>query len=1025
MGSPSISKVLDYLNRQGTLLMGLLVMAFLSNICIIAGQEPAYYFDRYSLDKGFTCKSSRDAVQDKAGYMYFTTENGLVRYNGHQFKYYRENKKDSLALQASYCVFMEKDMKDKIWIMAGTELEIFDPTHETFQLIKKNTKNGKISVKPTSFHFDAKRNWMWVATESGLYVSKNNRYTLERVFADGSIQDGGIREMYLYNEKMYCINDDGLFIYNIASHQTDFIKIYGGGFSVYVENEQTVYVSTGYFGLILVNPVTKEMKKYPFSDPNLEHNAVEYILKDKTENKLWVGTVQGLYTFDLEKRKYTSYIAKDLNSNAGINSPVCNFLFDNQNGLWICGHDGLYRLDFAKQFISQHKIPFLENRAGDDLPAEFYFEHHPQHKDSIAWIHLYYREMFRYDMVNKRQIPLPTKLAYYGKRKDIGIFNLKIDSKNRLWLMTNEEGLIVYDINKDAFVIPPKTMFLNTNKWAINIYEEDNGNILICTYDGLYKMNIDNSVTEWVQLNQFLRKHDFHYIRMVDEDSDGNIFLARTSDGEHTTANIVKYHPKSHQIQILSKKDCSTLDKLTKMEYLIVNEKDQVFVGSFNGVVILNNGMDCDKVRYFNSENGLANENVFHFEEGEEGRVWYNHHFGMTQYIPQYDYHQHITYFNSPMNRADQINTVKSPNTGLFYTGIMEGFELLNVHNIKEQQADKLTLSSFKIDNKPISYQGGNIVVSNDDFPIEIEVSLLQYTNSDKNTYSYTINEGNKIDLQGNVLHFNKLPAGTYAISLSGKNFYGREAKLPDIIIKVLPPFYQTWWFVTASALAFILVVFYYYKLKDQHRQNLTKIRDNISKDLHDDLGSNLMHIKLMSELELIKKTDVDKNTFKVIAEEIKVVMDNMSDIVWLTQPQFDQLEDLMARIKKLTVDLLEKKDVNVIWYQDDLSTIKVDINTRKQFYLALKEIINNCGKYSNATEVHIEIKVLPKEIHVMMKDNGQGFEPNAVTNGNGLRNIKTRVEDCHGKLHVNTSPGHGVQYEIYMPLISHQTSIL
>ena len=104
-------------------------------------------------------------------------------------------------MQASYCVFMEKDMKDKIWIMAGAELEIFDPTNETFHLIKKNTKDGKIAVKPTSFHFDAKRNWMWVATEDGLYVSKDNSYTLEPVFANGSIQDDGIREMYFYNEK--------------------------------------------------------------------------------------------------------------------------------------------------------------------------------------------------------------------------------------------------------------------------------------------------------------------------------------------------------------------------------------------------------------------------------------------------------------------------------------------------------------------------------------------------------------------------------------------------------------------------------------------------------------------------------------------------------------------------------------------------------------------------------------------------------------------------------------------------------
>ncbi len=1000
-------------------------MTFIIQIDHISSQSTDYYFDQYRLDEGFTCKSVRDAIQDRAGYMYFSTENGLVRYNGHQFKYYREDKCDSLALQEYYCVDMEKDNKDHIWIMAGIELEIFDPKTETFKMIKKQVNDSLVSSVPYAFAFDSKRNWMWIACGDGLYVSKSETNAIEAVKSSHMENDDWMRGLYIFHDKVYGVNDYGLYVYDILQNKSTFYDLKDhfidtllSGFQIYVEDENTIYIGTWNNGIVSFNPTSGQLKKYYYSDPKLEHNGVISLYKDRSENKLWAGTLKGLYSFDLNTKQYFAYRSENFSSHYGVKGAVHNLKYDNQNGLWICGQEGLYRLDFSKQFISKHEIPFLKGVTGDFIPSEYAFENNSQQKDSILWIQFYYRELIRYDFIHKKRLPLPPKMAKYGKVINIGIFNLKIDNHNRLWYMTNQDGLVVYDIKNERYVIPPKKYFYKKNTWATNIYVTKDDDILICTYDGLFKMSRDQEISEFTHLNQFLRENDFHYIRMVDEDRHGNIILARASDGYSKTVNVVKYNPNTENITTLSKKDCPNLDKITKMEYMIVNQNDQVFIGSYNGVAIFDTDLDCSNVRYFNTENGLANESVYNFEESNNGRVWYDHEFGMTQYIPEYDFHQHITYFNSPLSMG-RIYTIISPNSGILYNGVNKGFEMININKIREQSPEKLVLCDFKIDNNSVNYNEGIIIVSHNDFPIEIEVSLLQFTNSDKNTYYYTLNDSKKYELQGNILKFYKLPSGEYTINISGKNFYGREAKLREITLKVLPPFYKTWWFVTASALAFVFVVLYYYKLKDQHRQNLTKIRDNISKDLHDDLGSNLMHIKLVSEMEMLNKKDTDKNTFKIIAEEIKVVMDNMSDIVWLTQPQFDHLEDLMVRIKKLTVDLLEKKDIDVIWQKDDLSTIKLDINTRKQLYLALREIVNNCGKYSKAEVVKFDIRVMLKEIWIIVSDDGIGFDSNADSTGNGLRNIRARIEDCGGSLKLDTQPGAGVRYEIKMPLLN------
>lgn len=1002
-----------------------LACLLLASPCKAQGNTPNYYFDHYRLPEGYNAKSSRDVIQDKTGYIYITNENGLVRYNGHQFKYYREDKSNPKALQASYCVFMEKDPEDKIWLMAGPELQIFDPKTESFELLRKQTMDTTAAYHPYSLRYDGKNKKMWVACADGLYYCNDGERKLIQVPNPDSLYDNYLRDLVVYNDKVYGANDTGLIIYDIKSGKLTFHNLmktslggdYLGGFELYVKDEKHIYISTWNKGIILYDPINQIIpEKIPFSNPEKEHNGVLSLHKDKDSNKLWVGTLVGLYTFDLDTHKYTPYRTDDIAAHDGIRGAVNNFMYDDQGGLWICGGEGLFRLDFNKQFVSSHLISFLQNKDGSYSPGAFTFERNNNKKDSIVWIQIYYKELYRYDLINKKEIPLPPKIKKFGKRTDLGVFNLVIDSQNRLWYMTKEFGLMVYDIAKDIIVIPPGSHFYHHKTWAVNIFENKDGDILICTYDGLYKMTSDNMIAEYKELNQFLRKNDFRYIRMVDEDKEGNIILAKASDSHSITANVLKYNPVTHAITSLSKKDCPAFDKITKMEFMIVNKEDQVFIGSYNGVAILNTDLDCSKVRYFNSENGLTNESIYNFEESYDGRVWYNHEFGLTQYIPKYDYHQHVTYYNSALSMTRAYTTM-SPNTGILYTGINKGFELIDVNKIKEQNPKSLIISHFSIDNKPLQYSGGKIVVSHKDFPIHIDVSLLQYTNSNTNTYEYSINEEKKYTLDGNTLKFDKLPAGTYHVKISGKNFYGREAHLKEIIIKVLPPFYQSWWFVTLSALSFALTVFYYFKLKDQHRQNLTKIRDNISKDLHDDLGSNLMHIKLISELEMIKKTEADKNTFKVISEEIKVVLDNMSDIVWLTQSQFDHLEDLVARIRKLAVDLLEKKGMEVIWHKDDLSSIKVDVNTRKQCYLALKEIINNCGKYSQANKVWITIMAEAKEIILTIADDGIGYNPSAATTGNGLVNIKMRIRDCGGTIDVFAAPAQGVKYVIKIPL--------
>ncbi len=209
------------------------------------------------------------------------------------------------------------------------------------------------------------------------------------------------------------------------------------------------------------------------------------------------------------------------------------------------------------------------------------------------------------------------------------------------------------------------------------------------------------------------------------------------------------------------------------------------------------------------------------------------------------------------------------------------------------------------------------------------------------------------------------------------------------------------------------LILFNRYKLKrklEQQAQLLT-IRNDISRNLHDDIGASLSNINILNELTRRNLSDPEKASgyLAKAGDDIQRISESLSDIVWNINPQYDDLDNLFVRMRRYAADMFDGRNIQAkLLFPPETNKLTMPMAQRRDFYLVFKEAVNNLVKYSKATEALVEVRYLEKEVVLLVKDNGKGFDPSTRGTGNGLQNMRQRAEKWNGQLQVESTPGKG-----------------
>jgi two-component system sensor histidine kinase UhpB len=209
-------------------------------------------------------------------------------------------------------------------------------------------------------------------------------------------------------------------------------------------------------------------------------------------------------------------------------------------------------------------------------------------------------------------------------------------------------------------------------------------------------------------------------------------------------------------------------------------------------------------------------------------------------------------------------------------------------------------------------------------------------------------------------------------------------------------------------------------KKKLEQQQALLDMRNAIARDLHDEIGSTLTSINILSQ---VSKNNLEKDQQKTstllqkITEQSHQMQQSMSDIVWAVKSDNDRIENIMVRMREYLGHTIESKNVDIHFdVEEEVLGQYLSMQQRKDFFLVFKEAVNNAAKYASCSKMEISIRRNNGHIALQVKDNGKGFDVNAVSSSSGLKNMQGRAKALNGNLTVLSTPGQGTSIQLQVP---------
>jgi signal transduction histidine kinase len=207
---------------------------------------------------------------------------------------------------------------------------------------------------------------------------------------------------------------------------------------------------------------------------------------------------------------------------------------------------------------------------------------------------------------------------------------------------------------------------------------------------------------------------------------------------------------------------------------------------------------------------------------------------------------------------------------------------------------------------------------------------------------------------------------------------------------------------------------------KNRFKQRLRELelRNKIAADLHDEVGSSLSSIHMLSHMASQSTNEItNKGILEKMSANAKETMDKMSDIVWMIKPNEAESVSLKHRMERFAYEICSSKNIEVTIQLEDLGATNLSMDQKKNIYLIFKEALNNAVKYSNSSRVEVSLSKVDERLTLTIKDFGLGFDNTIVGNGNGLKNMKVRADELKAALALTSVVGEGTTLKLSVPL--------
>ena len=1008
---------------------------------VVLNAQQGFAFTRFNTEDGSGLSSNvvGSIHQDDNGFIWVGTANGLQRFDGSKFVYFGVSYGDPMpqSLVSQIIPFGKKQLVLNYGSLH--QLGIFSPVGFSYKRIEVRTAK---QINPRADYY------VWKDNKGQLFLNifrhgvlsynekqnafvENNPFSLPEGFTpalDGIFEDTIKQQVWFAGEK-------GIAIYDQKSKQ-----LWHRGFNprnlpilknslvqdrpsdIFIDHSRRIWIvgwplqlNAGQVKFCLDSTGSTYLQKDTIGLSSGPVGYAEYRnFLDTKRSGLWIYGMHTLFNWNRSLQHFT-YIKSVMQSNHAIEYDVVHQMLEDRDGnIWLATDRGLYFASFGTDNFSVINFLFDGNRSQNNITdvlempnGDLWFS---SWGEGVVVMDTFLRRievpLFKkpppstWPDFQRAAIRLPWALAY---EKHTG----------KVWMGCNHGVLLKYDPVKKTteYAIPQET-----GGSTIRFIADDvKGQMWIGTQSGKLLKWSENKFTQMADIGTIIYK--------IFIDRQGAIWLATQEKG------LIEIDPQSGRVlrSFTASNGVNSLYSNTGMDIEQLNDSTIVYgAGALNFI-----NKRTGTVRLLRSEDGLPSNSVRRLRMDSEGYLWVITSNGLSRYNP---FKNRITTYG----RKDGIIVAEQTGnadilSGTKYIVFAGGNALLFFRPsvfVTSKAPPDVVITDFKLLNTfvPVDslVQLPQIKLTSDQNSFSIYFSSLSYQQRDRITYYFKMEGIDKEWQAADRIYYQNyslLPPGEYTFRVYAENVEGiRSVNTTEIKIVIRPPFYRTKWFISTLLFLIVLVIYFLHRERVNRLLAVEKIRTRVARDLHDDMGSTLSTINILSAMAKSKmSTDPVKTATYIgkISDNSQRMMEAMDDIVWSIKPSNDSMQRVTARMREFATSVLEAKDIALHFeVAEEVFDVKLNMEARRDFFLIFKEALNNAAKYSKATEVRVNVGLQNKQLSVIIKDNGQGFDVAKADNGNGLGNMHKRADGVHGKLRIRSEEGKGTEVKLTVPVM-------
>ncbi len=940
-------------------------------------EEPDWVMDTWQTDAGLPNNSVTALAQTLDGYLWVGTSNGLARFDGLRFTTFRTL--DNPELMSNRILCLHEDRRGGLWI--GTD-----------QGGLARYREGRFSAFTTAEGLSAnavlclgtdENEALWVGTPSGLNRRASGQWT--SFFQTDGLPDDTVSAICQpRNAPLIFASGKGLCRYigeRLVGWQAPAWTQMAGTISRLYEDRQGRLWVAGEQGVWRLSGAAVRA-----SGPAVRIWPGKVLtLLERKDGEIWFGTAEG------DLCRVTPGLADaGVKRVLGFAGPVTALCEDGEGNLWVgTSKDGLHRLK-RRQLRC---IPFADSQEGTAPPC--LFETPTGELEFVtADCGLYHFQDGRFTL--SERLPLPSGLVLRTVCSTRG---------GELWIGTAGEGL--FRCRGGSVERFSERDGLSGNSIEVLCADDEDG-LWIGTRNGGLNCLKDRAIkrfnTPWGFTGNFAC--------CLAKDQQGTLWIGTTGDGLF----------QLKQGQFLAFTETSGLPS-GDVRSLCVEPDGVLWVGTDRGLCRLKEG----RVSTCTGRTALPGDAVWQLRSDAESNLWV----GSSSSILRVRKEQLNAYAEEqtpildavPYGREDGLPglqclpaALSQPSRGapggLWFSTtrglVVPAGRQLHWNNLQPP----VVLEQVLIENEPVPLTEP-IQVPPGKESLQFRYTALSFAAPGKVAFRYRL-EGFDRDWSevtpSHTARYPKIPPGSYRFQVVARNNDGLWNEVgARVAVSVLPFWWATNWFRAAGAAAVLALLGGLYRLRLARRRELERLRVRIAGDLHDDIGSSLWSITLLSRL-LAQSATLGTEERHDVTEINRIAVqtsNSIRDIIWLINPAFDSLQDLVLRTKDFAGTALRGVEYRLRCEGADLSR-KLPLDFRQNLFLLFKEALTNIARHAQATIVEIEVQEHPGGWRFSIRDNGVGFDPAATTSGNGLKNLRARARKMGATLEIQSQPGRG-----------------